>query len=90
MMRTTEHPGARCPLCLGDADLATGTLPNKKTRPTDGDVCICFQCEGVSIWTDGATRLRAPGPIESMALHASPRLQRYRAVLRAVKRENGL
>lgn len=83
-MRQADIPGAKCPHCNGDADVAT-TIEDA-LQPQDGSVAVCFHCGGICIYVDNATRLRAASPFEAMAIECDPRLAIYRAILERVKK----
>jgi hypothetical protein len=79
--------GVTCPHCAGPADGAT--TMSGGPRPTDGAVALCFYCGGVGISCDDVTRIRAPSPMELMAIEASGVVQRARATRDRINRRRG-
>lgn len=84
--RETNVPDARCPHCNEAVNVATSL--GAAARPADGNSSMCFYCGGLVIFTDGATKVRAPSPLESMALEMNPQIAHYRLLLAEVKRRN--
>lgn len=81
----SNTPGLRCPHCSGEGHVATAATGNVPT-PRDGSIALCRYCDGVAIYAEGATRLRAPSPMEMMQIQADPQFRMVSAAWIEAKR----
>lgn len=72
-----------CPHCGCSHDAATGTAP----WPSTGDVSVCINCQGTSVFVAGpcGVALRPPTPDEAVRIGADDRVIKMIVVARAVK-----
>lgn len=86
----TSNLDTMCPWCSYKNDMVT-RVSSGLALPNDGDISICFNCCGFSVFSDHGDRmvLRFPTPQEDFAITHDPELQRAQKILIQQKRRMG-
>jgi hypothetical protein len=79
-------PDMKCPACGTVQDGALATHPGS-AAPVDGDVCICFDCSNVCIYTlvNGTLALRDANEAELNEILRDPHVQKCIAAVRIAR-----
>lgn len=72
---THVTPKTKCPSCGSPNDRSTAMTPSTTRPPKPGDVCFCFKCGSLALYTEDLS-LRSPSMVETAALMQHPEIVR--------------